>query len=97
MSANAPGTTGSAPSIETRGRLAWSIVAHSTGMCQFELGNPDAASVIVAIPLVVWFRPVIRQDRVGSTAPWCGSWCRSGRADTATLAVGREIYLALSE
>jgi hypothetical protein len=30
-----------------------------------ELGNPDAASVIVAIPLVVWFRPVIRQDRVG--------------------------------
>src|SRR3954471_4014093 len=34
-------------------------------MCPFELGNPDAASVIVAIPLVVWFRPVIRQDRVG--------------------------------
>jgi hypothetical protein len=31
----------------------------------FELGNPEAASVIVAIPLVVWFRPVIRHDRVG--------------------------------
>jgi hypothetical protein len=31
----------------------------------FELGNPEAASVIVAIPLVVWLRPVIRHDRVG--------------------------------
>ena len=40
-------------------------MAHSNGMCPFELGNPDAASVIVAIPLVVWFRPVIRHDRVG--------------------------------
>ena len=40
-------------------------MAHSNGMCPFELGNPDAASVIVAIPLVVWFRPVIRQERVG--------------------------------
>ncbi len=40
-------------------------VAHSNGMCPLELGKPDAASVIVAIPLVVWFRPVIRHDRVG--------------------------------
>ena len=40
-------------------------VAHSNGMCPLELGNPEAASVIVAIPLVVWFRPVIRRDRVG--------------------------------
>ncbi len=30
-----------------------------------ELGNPDAASVMVAMPLVVWFRPVIRHDGVG--------------------------------
>ena len=29
-------------------------VAHSNGMCPLELGKPDAASVIVAIPLVVW-------------------------------------------
>ena len=28
-------------------------------------GAGNAASVIVAIPLVVWFRPVIRHDRVG--------------------------------
>ena len=41
------------------------IVAHSNGMCPFELGNPDAASVIVAIPFVVWLRPVIRHERVG--------------------------------
>jgi hypothetical protein len=34
-------------------------------MWPFELGKPDAASVIVAIPFVVWLRPVIRQDRVG--------------------------------
>ncbi len=39
------------------------MVAHSNGMCLFELGNPEAASVIVAMPLVVWFRPVIRHDR----------------------------------
>ena len=29
------------------------IVAHSNGICPFELGKPDAASVIVAIPFVV--------------------------------------------
>jgi len=34
-------------------------------MCPFELEKPDAASVIVAIPLVVWLRPVIRHERVG--------------------------------
>jgi hypothetical protein len=41
------------------------IVAHSNGICPFELGKPDAASVMVAIPFVVWFRPVIRHDLVG--------------------------------
>src|SRR3954447_25975705 len=40
-------------------------VPHSNGMCPFELGKPDDASVIVAMPFVVWLRPVIRQDRVG--------------------------------
>ena len=30
-----------------------------------ELGKPDAASVIVPIPFVVWLRPVIRHERVG--------------------------------
>ena len=38
---------------------------HSNGMCPLELGKPEAASVIVAIPLVVWLRPVIRHERVG--------------------------------
>ena len=41
------------------------IVPHSNGIWPFELGKPDAASVIVPMPLVVWFRPVIRHDRVG--------------------------------
>ena len=30
-----------------------------------ELGKPDAASVIVPMPFVVWLRPVIRHERVG--------------------------------
>ena len=41
------------------------IVAHSNGMCPFEFGKPDAASVMHAIPFVVWLRPVSRHDRVG--------------------------------
>ena len=41
------------------------MVAHSNGMCALAFGKPDAASVMQAIPLVVWFRPVSRHDRVG--------------------------------
>src|SRR5262249_27696771 len=41
------------------------MFAHSNGMCPLALGKPDVASVMHAIPLVVWLRPVIRQDRVG--------------------------------
>ena len=41
------------------------MVPHSNGMCPLELGKPDAASVMVPIPLVVWLRPVIKHDRVG--------------------------------
>ena len=41
------------------------IVAHSNGMCPLELGKPDAASVMLAIPFVVWLRPVSRHERVG--------------------------------
>ena len=40
-------------------------VPHSNGMWPLELGKPDAASVIVPMPLVVWLRPVIRHERVG--------------------------------
>ena len=41
------------------------MVAHSKGMWPLAFGKPDAASVMQAIPLVVWFRPVSRHDRVG--------------------------------
>src|SRR6185436_10424403 len=37
----------------------------SGGMLPLALGNPDAASVMQAMELRVWFRPVSRQDRVG--------------------------------
>ena len=40
-------------------------VAHSGGTCPLPLGNPVAASVMQAMPFVVWLRPVSRQDRVG--------------------------------
>jgi hypothetical protein len=39
-------------------------MAHSIGMCPLELGNPEAASVITAMPFVVWLRPVRKQERV---------------------------------
>ena len=34
-------------------------------MWPFAFGNPDAASVMQAMPFVVWLRPVNRHDRVG--------------------------------
>jgi hypothetical protein len=34
-------------------------------MCPLAFGNPDAPSVMHAIPFVVWLRPVNRHDRVG--------------------------------
>ena len=40
-------------------------VAHSGGTCPLPFGKPVAASVMQAMPLVVWLRPVSRQDRVG--------------------------------
>lgn len=40
-------------------------VAHSEGMCPFAPGNPIAASLMQAIPLVVWFLPVSSAERVG--------------------------------
>jgi hypothetical protein len=41
------------------------IVAHSKGMWPFALGKPLVASAMQAMPLVVWFRPVSREERVG--------------------------------
>ncbi len=41
------------------------MVAHSKGMWPLAFGKPDAASVMQAIPLVVWLRPVSRHERVG--------------------------------
>src|SRR5215213_5560955 len=41
------------------------MFAHSNGMWPFAFGNPDVASVMHPMPLVVWFRPVMRQERVG--------------------------------
>jgi hypothetical protein len=37
----------------------------SGGMVPLALGNPTAASVMQAMLLRVWLRPVSRQDRVG--------------------------------
>ncbi len=37
----------------------------SGGIVPLALGNPTAASVMQAIELRVWLRPVSRQDRVG--------------------------------
>ena len=34
-------------------------------MCPFAFGNPEVASVMHAMPLVVWLRPVSKQERVG--------------------------------
>ena len=41
------------------------MLPHSNGMCPLEFGKPDAASVMLAMPFVVWLRPVSRHDRVG--------------------------------
>src|SRR6476619_7502512 len=41
------------------------IVAHSKGMWPFPFANPVVASAMQAIPFVVWFRPVRRDERVG--------------------------------
>ena len=40
-------------------------VPHSNGMWPFWFGKPADASVMHAIPLVVWLRPVSRHARVG--------------------------------
>ena len=34
-------------------------------MSALAFGNPEAASVMHAMPFVVWLRPVSRQERVG--------------------------------
>jgi hypothetical protein len=34
-------------------------------MCPFAFGKPDDASLMQAMPFVVWLRPVSRHDRVG--------------------------------
>ncbi len=41
------------------------MFALSNGMWPFAFGKPEVASVMQAIPFRVWFRPVIRHDRVG--------------------------------
>jgi hypothetical protein len=41
------------------------IVAHSNGMWPFEFGKPVVASAMQAMPLVVWLRPVSKDERVG--------------------------------
>ena len=39
------------------------MVAHSKGMWPLALGNPVVASAMHAMPLVVWLRPVSRDER----------------------------------
>ena len=49
-------------------------VAHSGGMWPLPLGKPAAASVMQAIPFVVWLRPVNRHDRVGEHSAVVCHW-----------------------
>jgi hypothetical protein len=44
------------------------------GMVPLPLGNPAAASVMQAMLLRVWFRPVSRQDRVGEHSAVVCHW-----------------------
>ena len=41
------------------------MFAHSNGMWPLAFGKPDVASVMQAMPFVVWLRPVSRHERVG--------------------------------
>jgi hypothetical protein len=56
-------------STRTSGR-----VAHSGGTCPLPFGKPVAASVMQAIPLVVWLRPVNKHDRVGEHSAVVCHW-----------------------
>ena len=46
----------------------------SGGMVPLAFGNPTAASVMQAIELRVWLRPVSRQDRVGEHSAVVCHW-----------------------
>ncbi len=46
----------------------------SGGMVPLPLGNPAAASVMQAMLLRVWLRPVSRQDRVGEHSAVVCHW-----------------------
>ena len=46
----------------------------SGGIVPLALGNPDAPSVMHAIELRVWFRPVRRQERVGEQSAVVWNW-----------------------
>jgi hypothetical protein len=56
-------------STSTSGR-----VAHSAGTCPLPFGKPVAASVMHAMPFVVWLRPVSRHDRVGEHSAVVCHW-----------------------
>ena len=46
----------------------------SGGIVPLELGNPEAASVMQAMLLRVWFRPVSKHDRVGEQSAVVWNW-----------------------
>ena len=58
-------------------------------MWPFAFGKPDAASVMQAIPFVVWLRPVRRQERVGeqSAVVWKFVYVRPASAIRLMLGV----------
>src|SRR4029077_19805674 len=62
--------------------------AHSPGMCPLALGNPEAASVMHAIELVVWLRPVMRHERVGEQSAVVWKFVYVSPASTSRLMFG---------
>ena len=59
------------------------MFAHSNGMWPFAFGKPDVASVMQAMPFVVWLRPVSRHERVGehSAVVWKFVYVRPALGD----------------
>ncbi len=50
------------------------MVAHCGGMWLLAFGNPIAASLMHAMPLVVWLRPVSSAERVGEHSAVVCHW-----------------------
>ena len=65
------------------------MFAHSNGMWPLAFGKPDVASVMHAIPFVVWLRPVSRHERVGehSAVVWKFVYVRPRPATRAMFGV----------